>query len=88
MASFSVLVFEGGSVPSKEDSFTMDDWTVGEARRVFGEYMGDASGWMDEEVEWSDPPLTIGETVQLIGNNLATASKCGVEGGQLYIVRM
>lgn len=89
MNLFSAMVFEGGTVPTDDDEVTMDAWTVAEACRVFGEFMGDVEAWAGEKIAWAEPsgPQTLNDTITIVNNNLITAAKCGINGGQLYIVR-
>ena len=92
MVMFSAVVFEGGESlePDLNDrAVTMTEWTVEEAARLFDEHMSHTGFvWADQPVEWAVVPICLRDTVMLITPTLAQAVKCGVEGGQLYLIRL
>ena len=83
----AVSVFEGGEYVTDDNTVLMSEWSEAEMLRVLVEWLGD--DWKDQDCTdmFTDGPKTCGESLNIIGDNLAQAVKCGTNGGQMYIVR-
>jgi hypothetical protein len=87
----SVFVFEGGEGVGDDNTVSVTEWSEAELIRVISEYVGECDGvaWKDQTIELADDngPKILGDTFEIVNGNLAQAAKCGVDGGQIYVVR-